>query len=134
MKKILFVIVCFLTASQSGVFADQPIQKVSNDSVIEVSTLDELKQIISSLKKRVFVDFYSPHCPPCKRLSPIFKKYANENSSKGTFVKVNLNEVSGAGREYDISSMPTLLVFGPGGKLQDRVVGIPKIPNYLKEQ
>lgn len=105
-------------------------QATASASVIEAQNLDDLKQEIQS-GKRVFVDFYSTTCPPCKRLAPKYAEYASELSSKGTFVKANVYGVNGAMNAYNITAFPTVIVF-ENGKEVKRLVGLPEIPQYFE--
>ena len=123
MKKIIYV---FLTIFSFSLFAGQ------SEYITEVKSVKELQAIISSSNTPVFVDCYSNSCPPCRRLSPLYDKYAEELSSKGKFVKVNLSRVHETVAAYEIQGMPTLLVFDKKGNLESKEVGFPKIRNYFE--
>ena len=74
----------------------------------------------------VFVDFYADWCGPCKMMSPVIDKLAEEYEGKIKVGKVNVDENSDLAVRYGIMSIPNM-VFFKNGEVADRVVGaIPK--------
>ena len=74
----------------------------------------------------VFVDFYADWCGPCKMMSPVIDKLAQEYDGKIKVGKVNVDENGDLAVRYGIMSIPNM-VFFKGGQPVDRVVGaIPK--------
>ncbi len=74
----------------------------------------------------VLVDFWAPWCGPCRMVSPIVDELAREYAGKIKVGKVNTDEHSGLASQYQIMSIPTLMVF-KGGKPVDQVIGaLPK--------
>jgi thioredoxin 1 len=78
----------------------------------------------------VLVDFYAPWCGPCKMLAPFLEQLAGEFTSRVKFSKLNVDETSELAGRYDITGVPTLMLFR-GGETVDRVVGFPG-PRQLK--
>ncbi|WP_342264031.1 thioredoxin [Spiroplasma endosymbiont of Clivina fossor] len=74
----------------------------------DVSKFD---QVIKSGK--VIVDFYADWCGPCKMLAPIFEQLSDE-MKEVSFVKVDIDESQELAQRFDISSIPTLLIFDAG--------------------
>jgi len=70
----------------------------------------------------VLVDFYAPWCGPCLMLAPLLEQFANEFADKVKFAKVNIDDAAALAAEYEISSVPTLMVFR-GGEPVDQVEG-----------
>lgn len=62
----------------------------------------------------VLVDFWATWCGPCRMLSPIVDKVAENFVNKVNFVKVNVDECPETANEYNIRSIPTLLIFKAG--------------------
>ena len=74
----------------------------------------------------VFVDFYADWCGPCKMMSPVIDKLAEEYEGKIKVGKVNVDENGDLAVRYGIMSIPNM-VFFKNGEVADRVVGaIPK--------
>lgn len=73
-------------------------------------------------EKIVLVDFYSDSCIPCKRLSPILAELEEIYADKIVVGKVNILFEQELVSEYEIMSLPTVLVFKQG-KVKERLVG-----------
>jgi len=78
----------------------------------------------------VLVDFYAPWCGPCKMLAPLLEQLAGEFTGKIRFAKLNVDDALELAGHYDITGVPTLMLFR-GGKAIDRVVGLAS-PRSLK--
>lgn len=72
--------------------------------------------------ERTLIDFYADWCGPCQILGPTLDELASELKDV-TFKKVNIDEEPELAREYNISSIPCL-VLEEDGKEIDRSVGI----------
>ena len=70
---------------------------------------------------KVLVDLWAPWCGPCRLLGPIVDS-VSEKVNDVTFIKVNVDNEDAVAAAYDVSSIPTLLVF-ENGKLVNRSVG-----------
>lgn len=83
-------------------------------SVIEATSVQQLNDIIAN-NARVVVDFYSPTCPPCKRMAPEYAKLP-ASFSDIVFVKIDVG-LSGVTSTFGIRSMPTLYSYLNGEKV-----------------
>ncbi|HKL22455.1 MAG TPA: thioredoxin [Tichowtungia sp.] len=87
-----------------------------SDKVKELTT-DNFKDTIAS--GTVLVDFWAPWCGPCKMQGPILDKVAEQVGDKAVIAKVNVDEAAPVAAEYGVRSIPTLILFKDGEKVQD---------------
>ena len=74
----------------------------------------------------VLVDFWAPWVGPCRMVAPIVDELAKEFEGRIKVVKLNTDENPNVASQYGIRSIPTLMVF-KGGQKVDTVVGaVPK--------
>lgn len=68
------------------------------------------------------VDFWAPWCGPCRMLSPVIDKLAEEFEGKAKICKVNTDEQEELSAQFGIRSIPTMLFF-KNGEVVDQMVG-----------
>lgn len=73
--------------------------------------------------KPVLVDFYADWCGPCKQQAPILKQLTDRVGDKIRVVKINVDKAQQAAQQYQIRSIPTMLLF-KGGKIVWRQSGL----------
>ncbi|WP_026099604.1 thioredoxin [Prochlorothrix hollandica] len=84
------------------------------------------KQEVLDSELPVLVDFWAPWCGPCRMVAPVVDEIAGQYEGKVRVVKVNTDENPTVASQYGIRSIPTLMIF-KGGQRVDMVVGaVPK--------
>ena len=71
----------------------------------------------------VLVDFWAPWCGPCRMIGPVIDELAKEYAGKVKVCKLNTDENQDTASKYQISAIPTILLF-KGGKLAQQLVGL----------
>lgn len=71
----------------------------------------------------VLVDFYADWCGPCKMMAPVLDKVAAELGSAVSILKLDVDGAQGVARQFQVSSIPTLVLF-KDGKEVSRLVGL----------
>jgi thioredoxin 2 len=74
----------------------------------------------------VLVDCWAPWCGPCRMIAPVLDQLAAESAGRYKIVKLNVDENPQTSAQFQIRSIPTLLIF-KHGKMVDQIVGaVPK--------
>ncbi len=84
--------------------------------------------------KPVLADFWAEWCGPCRTMGPVLQELSREMKGKLTVVKINTDEQPSLASRFNISAIPTLILF-QNGKEVHRVSGampLAALKNQLK--
>ena len=84
---------------------------------------ENFKAEVKESNKVVLVDFYADWCGPCKMMSPIVDKIAEEIGEQAKVCKLNVDNAQDIAFEYNVMSIPTLIIF-KNGEVFDTLVGL----------
>jgi len=72
------------------------------------------------------VDFWAAWCGPCRTVAPIIEQLAKEYAGRVAFGKLNVDENPLTSGEFEVQSIPTLLIFRNGEAVDGIVEAVPK--------
>jgi thioredoxin 1 len=84
---------------------------------------ESFKEAVS--KGKTLVDFYADWCGPCRMLAPVLETVASDQevSKNATVAKIDIDSAQGVASTYNVTSIPTLILFQDGKELR-RLVGL----------
>ena len=91
-------------------------------SILEVNDNEFEEKVLKSTNP-VLCDFWAEWCGPCKQITPILEELSEEFDNKITIAKINIDNNPEIPSQYNIMSIPTLLLFKEG-KLVSNQVGL----------
>ena len=82
----------------------------------------------------VLVDFWAEWCGPCKMIAPILEEAAGHYEGRIRFAKLNVDENAESAAQFNIRSIPTLIVFHHGKELarQSGALDSARLVNWLR--
>ena len=95
--------------------------RMSSNKIVKVSDADFDQKVVKT-QGLTIVDFWAEWCAPCRMIAPLLEELADEYSGKVTIAKLNVDENPRTAARYGIRSIPTLLLF-KGGERVDQVIG-----------
>ncbi|HEX4979211.1 MAG TPA: thioredoxin [Acidimicrobiales bacterium] len=91
------------------------------DNITTLTDANFNEEVKGSLEP-VLVDFWAEWCGPCKMIAPVLEEIANEHGGKVRIAKLNVDEAPSTAQQFQVMSIPTLILF-KDGEPQKRLVG-----------
>ena len=91
-------------------------------SVLKITKEKYETEVLKS-DKLVLIDFYADWCGPCKMMSPIIDEIAEEVGDKIKVGKINVDENQELAMEYEVMSIPTIIIL-QNGEVKNSFVGV----------
>ncbi|MGF1748296.1 thioredoxin TrxC [Vibrio cionasavignyae] len=97
-------------------------------------TADNFDTLLNS-NQPIIVDFWAPWCNPCVGFAPVFEQTASEHNGSVRFVKIDTEAQQQLAARYQIRSIPTIMVFKNGQKVEQLNGALPKsqFEQWLKQ-
>ncbi len=98
-----------ILAEKSRRLRSEAARQEEHGRIIQLTNKDFDTTIAS--ERPTFVDFWAEWCGPCRAMEPVIDRLASRFSGRVTFGKLNVDEQPEIATRYDVSSIPTFMIF-----------------------
>lgn len=92
----------------------------------QVISSEEFNNLVQNTEGISVVDFFATWCGPCKMLAPVFEQVGEEMKNDATFLKVDIDQSLELAQQFNISTVPTMMIFKNGKPVETLVGFMPK--------
>jgi thioredoxin len=100
-----------------------PLDSASSDHPVTLTDETFSAALSQAGDKPILVDCWAPWCGPCRMLAPVLDQLAAESAGKYTIAKLNVDENPRVASQFNVSSIPAMLIF-KHGHLAKTLVGL----------
>jgi thioredoxin 1 len=94
---------------------------MASDKIVTITDQNFEAEVLKS-DTPVLVDFWASWCGPCRMVAPLLDELADENDGKVRIAKLNVDENQQVAYKFQVSSIPTFILF-KNGQMADRMMG-----------
>ena len=94
-------------------------------ATVQITDADFQQQVTQN-DKAVLVDFWAEWCQPCKVMEPALEAISNEMADKLVVAKLNVDENPETAQQFQVMSIPTMILFKDGQAVDQLVGAMPK--------
>ncbi|HUO85420.1 MAG TPA: thioredoxin [Thermoanaerobaculia bacterium] len=95
---------------------------MADSATVREFTSDRFDSEVLKSELPVFIDFWAPWCGPCRIVGPVIEDLAPGYEGKLTVGKLNVDEHPAVAQQYQVTSIPTMIIFRNGQPV-DRAIG-----------
>ena len=89
-------------------------------------TKENFEEVVLKNQLPVLVDFWATWCGPCKMIGPIVEELSDELEGKVVFGKLNVDKQPELAMQFQVLSIPTLILFKDGEIVNKKIGFMPK--------
>jgi len=105
---------------------------MSDDSATLTVSDDSFAEDVLASNTPVLVDFWATWCGPCRMVAPVLEEIASEKAGALTVAKLDVDANPSTARDFQVVSIPTLILFKDGQPVK-RIVGAKGKAALLRE-
>ena len=94
-------------------------------ATVQITDADFQQQVTQN-DKAVLVDFWAEWCQPCKVMEPALEAISDEMADKLVVAKLNVDENPETAQQFQVMSIPTMILFKDGQAVDQLVGAMPK--------
>lgn len=98
-----------------------------------IKIINSTKELDNMIKQNRYalVEFWAEWCAPCRMVSPVIEKVAEQYSGKINVAKVNIDEQQELAIRYGIQTIPTIIFFKEG-KFASKEIGVKPLSSFAR--